>query len=308
MKRALAVSLLLLLGVASLFVGPAPFSYEILMDIRLPRVVMALVEGAALGMSGALYQMVLRNPLADGFTTGVSSSCALGAVLAIALGLPFGAVAVISFAFGMGGLFLVYLLSRRDGVIEPVTMVLAGIVLNIVASSFIGLVKFICEESISSLVFWLMGSVYLLDFWKVLVVVALVLLSSGLLLRDLYAFNLLALDDYSAFSSGVDVSRLRTKGFVVATLLVAATVSVSGIIAFVGLMVPHLVRGTVGSDAGSVLFYSGVGGGGLLLLADTLSRSLLVGGSEVPVGVITSFMGGVFFLWLMFRRSRDGWG
>ncbi len=310
--RLLWLSGLVLVMVVSLLLGSVlvnPFKaggLSFLVELRLPRVLAASVNGAMLGLSGALYQMTLRNPLADGFTTGAASSCALGAVVAISLGFPALFVGVFALATGLLGLFLVYVLSMRSEVVEPVTMVLAGIVVNIISSSAISLLKFVFEESVLSVVFWLMGSITLLGWGKIAIMYAVFFSVYLLVLKDAYSINLISMDGVSALATGVDVAHMRRRLFFLATSLVAFSVSFCGVIAFVGLMVPHIVRRFAGSDASGLIFYSSVGGALLLVAADTASRTLLLGGAELPVGVITSLLGGAFFLYLLFS-NREAW-
>ncbi|WP_068548703.1 FecCD family ABC transporter permease [Thermosulfidibacter takaii] len=306
----LVVVFLFSLIAGSVWINPFhinPESVDILINLRLPRAFMAFLVGGMLALSGTLYQQLLRNPLADGFTTGAASCCALGAVLAISLGLPALAVGLFALVFGMVGFWLVYLLSMRGSYVEPVTMILAGIVLNIVASSFISFMKFLNEESVLSVVFWLMGSLEFVGWGKVLIELAIFVLSLLVVLRYSYALDVMALDDVSAFSTGVNVNFLRKYLFFWATLLVAFSVAFTGVIAFVGLIVPHAVRALVGARSRNVLVFSALGGGTLLMVADAVSRSLLVGGGEMPVGVITSLTGGGFFLYLLFRRKKEVW-
>jgi iron complex transport system permease protein len=304
------VVFLFCLMAGSVWINPlhmGPTSLDIVVNLRLPRVVMAFLVGGMLALSGALYQQLLRNPLADGFTTGAASCCALGAVVAISLGLPAVAVGMFALASGMAGFWFVYLLSMRGSYVEPVTMILAGIVLNIVASSFISFIKFLNEESVLSVVFWLMGSLEFVGWGKVLIELAILVLSLLVMLRYSYALDVMALDDASAFSTGVNVNFLRKYLFFWATLLVAFSVAFTGVIAFIGLIVPHAVRVLVGVRSRNVLIFSALGGGMLLMVADAVSRSLLVGGGEMPVGIITSLTGGGFFLYLLFRKKKGVW-
>ncbi len=278
----------------------------LLFSIRLPRVLMATSVGALLGLSGAVYQMVLRNPLADGFTVGAASSCALGAVFAISFGAPLFMVGFSALVFGLLGFSVVYFLSMRGDFVEPVTMVLAGIVVNIIASSAMSFLKFLKEESVLSVVFWMMGFISFVGWKKVLCEVVVLILVLLAVFRKAGALDVLCFDEASAFSTGVDVAAMRRYFFFWATLMVAFSVAFTGVIAFVGLIVPHVARALVGADAKRVLISSCYGGALLLLLSDALSRSILIGGGELPVGIITSFCGGGFFLYLLMKR-RSYW-
>jgi len=277
---------------------------DILLELRLPRVLFSAVIGAMLALSGSVYQLTLRNPLADSFTTGTASSAALGAVVGIACGLPVALVPLLALFTGLGGLLLVYRLSVKAGVINPVTMILAGVVVNIVASAVISFSKFYFEESLSSIVFWLMGGFFVVD-WPRLFICALLLFFCFILLqRNALQLNLLAFDEASARTMGVNVARLRALSFFLATLLVAVAVSHTGIIGFVGLITPHMARSLYGSDMKHNLTASTLLGALLLMLADAGARSIIPGGAELPVGIVTALLGGVFFLYLL-RTRRD---
>ncbi len=311
MRKTLLIALVLaffcaLMAGAS-FVDPfSPMGFAVIKEVRLPKVVLALANGALLGASGALYQIVLRNPLADGFTTGTASSCALGAVLAISLGLPFCFVPALAVVTGALGFAFVYLISMRGGTVEPVTLILAGIVVNVVASSTISLLKFLFEGSVLSVVFWLMGGIPLIDWGKILAVLGAFLFCFLFAYRKAALLDVLSFDDYTALSLGADVVWARRAFFAVATVMVAFSVSFCGIIAFVGLIAPHIARRLFGASAGDVLLFSSVIGALILVSADALSRSLLLKGAEIPVGVLTSIMGGGFFLYLLLTRGRYG--
>jgi iron complex transport system permease protein len=229
-------------------------------------------------------------------------------VLAIALGLPVVLVSPFALITGLAGLLGVYKLASSKGrVISPVTMILAGVVLNIVASSVIGFTKFYFEESLSSIVFWLMGGFFIVSWQKI---------SSGLaVLVVAYAYfhiranrlNLLAMDEYSAETSGVNVKAERMAAFVLSTLLVAVAVSFSGLIGFVGLIVPHIARSFFGSDMRVNIYFSAVFGGLLMVVSDAVARSIIPGGTELPVGIITAILGGFFFLYMLKKRSAQVW-
>jgi len=285
----------------------SPVERDILFGLRLPRVLFSAVIGAMLGLSGSVYQLTLKNPLADSFTTGAASSSALGAVLAIAFGLPVALVPIAALVTGLVGLMTVYRLSKTNGVINPVTMILAGVVMNIVASAVISFAKYFFEDSLSSIVFWLMGGFFVVDWGKLILCSVVLLIAYLLFAGRALQLNMLALDEHSAQSLGVNVDRLRTVAFVVATALVAVAVSHTGIIGFVGLIVPHVSRSLFGSDMKQNLFFSSLLGALLLVLADAASRSIIPGGAELPVGIITALLGGIFFLYLLQTRRERFW-
>jgi iron complex transport system permease protein len=260
-----------------------------------------------LGLSGSVYQLVLRNPLADSFTTGAASSAALGAVIAIALGLPAHLASPVALFTGLGGLMLVYSVSYRRSGISPITMILAGVVLNIVASSVIGFVKFFFEESLTSIVFWLMGGFYMITWAKTAFAASVLILCTAYFVFRARPLNILALDEMSAETSGVNVRSERMRAFVFSTALVAVSVSFTGLIGFVGLIVPHIARSFYGSDVRQGIFYSSVFGALLMITADAVARTVIPNGAELPVGIVTAVLGGMFFFYILRSRQAEIW-
>lgn len=279
----------------------------ILINIRIPRAVFAISAGAILGLSGSVFQLVLKNPLADSFTTGTASCSALGAVAGIALGLPLFLIPPVAAVCGILGLFAVYSLSMSRGTVNPVTMILAGIVVNIIASSGIGFIKFMFEDSLSSIVFWLMGGFFSADYVKISVLSSVFAIGFIYFLSQGRMLNLLALDEFTAMSSGINVKKIRRTAFIISTIMVAVTVSYTGLIGFVGLIVPHIARSMFGSSMSDNIFYSSVFGAVMLLVGDILSRVIIPGGSELPVGIITAVLGGGFFLYLLKTKRERLW-
>ncbi len=282
----------------------------VVFDIRLSRICLAALVGMALAVAGTVFQGILRNPLADPFTLGVSTGAAFGASLALFLGLGaqtffgLGLLPLGALAGALVALFAVIALGRINGQLRRDTMVLAGIVVATFLSALISLVKSLNEESVASIVFWVMGSfqgrgwAHVVFLWPYLV--------TGLLIVGLYSreLDLLAMGDTQARQLGVASDRVRLRLMIGASLLTAGAVSVSGVIGFVGLVMPHLVRMTVGAEHRRLLLLAGLLGGMALLWSDVLARSLLPGGEELPVGVVTALMGGPFFCFLLKRQSR----
>lgn len=280
----------------------------VVLELRLSRALLAWCCGGALAVAGAVYQGLLRNPLADPFTLGVSGGAACGASLALAFGLGgtlIGLPGVPLAAFAGAALALagVLLLGRLAGGLRRETLVLAGMVVSTFLAACISLIKALNEDSVSSIVFWLMGS-FQGRGWRELALCAPWLLA-GILLVALYAreLDLLALGEEQAAQLGVRVARARLALLLGASVLSAAAVAVAGIIGFVGLVVPHLVRLAAGLPARLLLPASLFTGGMLLLWSDVLARSILQGGAELPVGVVTALLGGPFFCWLLGARS-----
>ena len=299
----------------SMLIGPhwinpldmSKIEISILTELRVPRVLFSAIIGAMLGLSGSVYQLTLKNPLADSFTTGAASSSALGAVLAISIGMPVELISVFAFATGISGLLIVYRMSLTAGKINPVTMILAGVVMNIIASAIISFSKYYFEDSLNSIVYWLMGGIFMVTWARLSVCVVLFVLVFIYFNRNAMKLNVLALDEHSAQSMGINVQQLRTIVFVLSTLLVAVAVSFSGIIGFVGLIVPHISRSLFGSDMKNNIFYSSLFGAFLLTISDTLSRVIIPGGAELPVGILTALFGGLFFFYLLKRRREHFW-
>ncbi len=282
----------------------------VVFDIRFSRVLLSMLVGLCLAVAGAVFQGILRNPLADPFTIGVSTGAAFGASLAIFLGLGskpflgFGLLPAAALGGALAALSAVIALGRIDGQLRRDTMILAGIVVATFLSALISLLKSLDEESVVSIVFWVMGSFQGRGWTHTLF--ALPYAAAGLALIWLHSreLDILAMGDLQAVQVGVDLERVRLILLVGASLLTAAAVSVSGVIGFVGLVVPHLVRMTVGAEHRRLLPLAGLLGAIALLWSDVLARILLPGGEELPVGVVTALMGGPFFCVLLKRHKR----
>jgi iron complex transport system permease protein len=281
--------------------------------IRVPRILLAAFVGASLALAGAVMQGVFRNPLADPSLIGVSSGAALGAVVAILLGMslagPFSLPAA-AFAGGLLATLAVYRLARHQGRVEVVTLVLTGIAVNAIAGAGIGLGTFLADDrQLRTIVFWSLGSVGGAS-WPTLLA-ALPGMALGLLVLPFFgrALNVLVLGDREARHLGLDTERLRFVLVTLAALATGAGVAVAGIIGFVGLVTPHVVRLLAGPDHRVLLPASALAGAVLLLLADLVSRTVVVP-RELPLGVVTALAGGPFFLWLVqrTRAAHGGWG
>lgn len=277
--------------------------------VRLPRVIMAALVGASLASVGAALQSLFRNPLAEPFTLGVSGGAALGAGIAIVLGLGIRVAGVpiiflAAFAGSLLAVFVVYRLARTGAVVLPGALLLSGVVMNFCASAGVLLLQYIASSSQSlQILRWLMGSLDVVGFdliWRVLIFLIpawLVLIAHA---NDLH---LLAIGEESAASLGVNVRRTERIVYVVSSLIVGVTVSIGGTIGFVGLIVPHIARLLFGQDVRVLLPTSFLLGAAFLVLADSLAR-VVVSPSELPVGVVTALAGGPVFLWLLRNRRR----
>jgi len=282
-------------------------SRTIIMDIRLPRIAMGLAAGGALAVAGTAFQSLLRNPLADPYILGVSGGAALGGVLAITLKQASfsGAVQLYSFAGALATIFFVYYISRINGSIPKYKMLLAGVIVNSFLSALIMLVLSISSpDQIGSALFWLMGDLGRAS-WKGVIMVLPYLISGGAVLYLMSKeMNLLLLGEERAIELGVNIERAKVILFVASSLITGAVVSVCGLIGFVGLIVPHGARLIWGADHRYLIPASLLMGGGFLLLADTLARTV-ISPIELPVGVITAIMGAPVFVYLMKRRLHE---
>ena len=305
-------SLLRAIGVANPWAPDDTVVESSLWVVRFPRIVMAVVVGAALATAGAVMQAIFGNPLAEPGVVGVSSGAALGAAVAISLGLTaFGdyGIAVLAFLGGLGATLLVYFVSRANGRTEVVTLLLTGIAVNAFAGAGLAFVLFSTSTANrEQIVFWQLGSLNG-SLWREVLIVAVVAVA-GVVLAVLLGprYDLLALGERNARHLGLDVERLRLVSIVVVALLTGVGVAFVGIIAFVGLVVPHVIRMLLGPRHRSLIVFSAFGGAVLMLAADLLARTI-VSGAELPIGMLTSLVGGPFFFFLLWRQRRrsGGW-
>lgn len=275
-------------------------------QIRLPRILSAAGTGFGLGAAGAVFQGVLLNPLADPFTLGVSSGAAFGAALCLVLGLTlFGAATLPLFAFIGAALTLAAVLwiARGDTSRSPSTLVLAGVITASILSAGLSFLKYMADERVSTLIFWLMGSFAGSGWTQAITVWAASLTGLFCCLWFARDLNVMSLGGRTAASLGVNPARVRLFLLMAASFVSAVCVASAGIIGFVGLVVPHLVRLLSGPDNRVLLPASALAGAVLLLAADTLTRAVLP--HEVPIGVLTALIGGPVFCWL-FRKRHAG--
>jgi iron complex transport system permease protein len=281
--------------------------------VRLPRVLLALLAGAGLACAGVMMQALFRNPLADPALIGVSAGAALGAVCVIVLGatvlrglsgvLGAWTLPVAAFCGALATTALVFRLSRRDGAVDPTTMLLCGIAVNALTGAGIGLLTYVAtDEQLRNLTFWSLGSLGAAS-WSTLVGAAPAVLVAAAFAPWLAPrLNALLLGESEALNLGVDVEALKRTVVVLTAAAAGAVVAVSGVIGFVGLVAPHMARMLVGPDHRWVLPLSALIGASLLTLADLVARTA-VRPAELPIGILTAFVGAPFFLWLLGRRS-----
>jgi iron complex transport system permease protein len=279
----------------------------ILMSVRIPRVVMAAVVGAILAGVGAGLQALVRNPLAEGGILGISGGAATGAIAALIIfaNSEYSDLIVPAAAFGAAifSTFAVYRLAIRNGQLDPLTLLLMGVIFN----AFWGAMIMFINSAVNffyahSIMFWLMGSFEAVTWSEVLIVSTLGGAGFCVLMFHARDLNLLSLGDESAAELGVDVDRVRRRVFLATSVMIGAAVSVSGVISFVGLIVPHLIRLTFGADHRQLIPASLIGGAAFMVTADLVARTTIAP-AEIPVGAITALCGGPFFI-LLLRRSR----
>ncbi|WP_062520132.1 FecCD family ABC transporter permease [Demequina silvatica] len=298
------------LGVHTAWAPADDVTTQALWQIRFPRVAMSVLVGAALAVAGAVMQAIFGNPLAEPGVVGVSSGAALGAALAIVSGAALGSVASVAglaFAGGVGVTLLVYAMARSNGRTEVVTLLLTGIAVNAFAGAGLALLLFVGDSAArEQIVFWQLGSLNGSRWNEVAVVAVLTAVGVAIALALAARYDLLALGERTAAHLGVRVERLRIVSILVVAVLTGAAVAYAGIIAFVGLVVPHLMRMVLGPAHRGLILASALGGAVLLTYADVAARTL-ISGAELPIGLLTSLVGGPFFFWLLRRaRSRAG--
>jgi iron complex transport system permease protein len=317
----LGVALIVVCALAALFgsgsisliralTQPTSPDHAILFAARLPRVLMGAAVGATLAAVGAALQALVRNPLAEGGTLGISSGAAFGAIIALVLSYRFGGgtaiVPVAGFIAALISTLAVYRLGQMHGRLEPFSLLLVGVIFNTFWSALILLVNSVVNlYQTRSILFWLVGSLEAPTYYEIAAVA--VFGAAGLLWLLWHArdMNLLSLGDEAARDLGVDVDRVRRSIFIATSLMIGAAVSVSGMIGFVGLIVPHMLRLAFGADHRLLLPASAVAGAIFLVAADLAARVLIAPG-ELPVGVITALCGGPFFIYLLRREGHQG--
>ena len=284
-------------------------AHAIVWKLRLPRIVMAILVGCGLALSGTVFQAILRNPLASPYTLGIASSAGFGAVTAIVFGGRFYSEYLIAgnaFFFALLSSFLILGIARLRGS-TPETMILAGIAIMFLFSSLSSLFQYMgTVEEVHEIVFWFFGSLSKIGWKEIGLASVMILFPIPILLRWSWDFNLLAAGDESAKALGVNTTRVRMFGIIFASLITAAAICFTGVIGFIGLVAPHITRMVIGGDHWFLLPGSALVGSVLVLAADTLGRTLWAP-QVIPIGIVTSFIGVPFFFYLLIRRTREYW-
>ena len=276
--------------------------------VRLPRLLMVVLAGMGLALSGASLQGIFRNPLVGPHLVGVSSGASFGGVLAILLSLPAAGIVGLAFAFGMLSLVLVFALSRLAGRAGVLALVLAGVIVSAFFGALVGLTQHLAdpEAKLPGMVYWLMGSFAGADWNKVPVIGIPTVIAGSMLVLLKWRINLLSLGDTDAAALGVKVGTLRWAVLLLVSLIVSAQVSVSGGVGWVGLVIPHFARMLVGPDHRSLLPASALLGGIYLLVMDCLARNLTA--QEIPLGLLTALLGAPVFAYVFWKMQARGWG
>ncbi len=285
----------------------------IILDLRLPRIILAIIAGAGLAASGATMQGVLRNPLVSSYVLGISAAAGFGAALAIVFGVGvlsgFGSYLVIvnAFVFGVLAMLLVYCIARIRGM-STETVILAGVAIGFLFSALLSLIQYVApqHEAVSAIVFWLMGGLNSATWSSIIIVLPIVLLTIVLMMQQSWNINVMSMGEDVATSLGVNSKRVLGVNMVLETLATASIIAFTGVIGFVDLMAPHIARMLIGSDHRYLIPCSALVGGLLLLCSDTLAR-LIISPTELPVGIVTALLGVPFFIYILVSKRRQSW-
>ncbi|MBM3124626.1 MAG: iron ABC transporter permease [Chloroflexi bacterium] len=283
---------------------------SILWNIRLPRTVLVMLTGAALGISGASYQGLFRNPLADPYLIGVASGAGLGAVIAMSIQWPYSfwslfIVPLAAFLMALLTVSVVYFMARIGHTVPTTNLILAGVAISSFATSLTSFLMLRSTEEMRRALGWLLGGSIQIGWTSILAILPFLTIGTAVLLISGHALNLLQFGDDQAQQLGLNITRARGVILSAASLVTATAVSFSGIVGFVGLIVPHLMRMWTGVDYRRLLPLSLIGGASLLLIADVIARVVLAP-QEIPVGIVTALAGAPFFLWVLKRAKNQG--
>ncbi|MBN2851788.1 MAG: iron ABC transporter permease [Clostridia bacterium] len=281
---------------------------SILLTLRLPRILMALLVGSGLSMCGAVFQGIFKNPLADPYILGISSGASLGAAIAIAAGtqalfLGFGLISISAFIGAFIVMFLVYFIAKAGGKLITNTLILSGVAVSFMCQSFISLLIIASKENTTRIVFWTMGSMTSANYTKLLVMLPIIFLGFLLLMSFSKDINILSSGDETAVSIGINVNKVKLLLLSLCSLITALSVAFCGVIGFVGLIIPHAVRLISGPDHKNLIPLSALAGAIFLISCDTLAR-LLLAPTEIPIGAITAVFGAPFFIYLLVKSKR----
>lgn len=293
------------LGMADISEG----AIAIIWNVRLPRIILAFVTGGVLAICGAAYQGIFKNPMADPYILGVSSGAALGATIGIVMNFSSGflalnGTAILAFAGSFLTILIVYNISKVGRKVPVATLLLSGIAIGQTISALMSLLMIFNQEDLSHIMFWTMGSLNGKGWMQVIAILPYVAVGCIVMFTSVRELDIMLLGEETATQLGVDTERLKKKILLTSSLITAAVVSVTGIIGFVGLIIPHIVRMVTGPKHRVLMPFSLLFGGAFLILCDTLARTVM--GQEIPVGIITAAFGGPFFVYLLRKRKKGG--
>jgi iron complex transport system permease protein len=276
---------------------------QVIFEVRLPRVCLAIAVGGGLSVCGAVFQAILMNPLAEPYILGISSGAAFGAVLSLIIGVGIIITQIFSFAGAISVILLVFLFGKRFGELEPNVLLLSGVMIgSFFAAAILILVTFL-NESLRTAVFWLMGNLSTADSTTSYIILPVSMLICFCLILNGQKYNVLSLGSATAKQLGINTYFLRNSTYILSSLLVGILVSVSGIIGFVGLLVPHVCRMILGVDNRVVIPASFLAGSSFLVIADTIARTI-ISPAEIPVGAITALIGAPIFIYLLRKKFK----
>ncbi len=287
-------------------VSEGNMSEKIIMNIRAPRVLMALFTGAGLAISGVTFQGLFKNPMGDPFVLGVSSGAALGATIGLIFNLEknnYILITLLAFGGAVVTLMLVYNVARVGNKIPIEILLLSGIAISFLCNSLISLIMILKKEAMDKIIYWTLGSLNTSSYKQVLLIVPIVVLGSLFIYRRYKDLNILSIGEEDAYSLGVEVEKVKKELIIISSLIVAALVSVTGIIGFVGLIIPHIARMIVGSNHRELIPFSFILGALFLVVCDTISRVIIAPG-ELPVGAVTALLGAPYFIYLLWKKKR----
>jgi iron complex transport system permease protein len=283
----------------------------IIFMVRMPRIIMASLVGIGLSVVGASFQSLFKNPMADPYVLGISSGAALGAALAIVLKIPSPAaslsiITISAFAFAVVTTILVYYIAQVRGKVTTINLLLAGCAISFLISSIISIIMVFNQEEVNKIVFWMMGS-FNASSWNNICIVAPIVLIGTIVIYFFYRdFNLMLTGEDNAKSLGTNTEMLKKLIILISSMIIAVSVAFSGIIGFVGFLVPHMVRIVFGPNNKALIPFSALGGAVFLLFADTISRTIAVP-AELPVGAVTALIGAPYFIYLLIKmKKRSG--
>lgn len=279
---------------------------KIIFDIRLPRIILAAFVGLGLSVTGATFQGIFKNPMADPYVLGISSGAALGATISIIFRLDAsGDIFTSGFAFigAMLTIFIVYNIARVGNKLPTTTLLLAGIAINFFMSSLISISMILKREAMERIIYWTMGSFNTASYKQIMIVAPIIIVIAGIYYYNYRALNIISMGDEASYTLGVDAEKIKKKLIILSSIMIAVIVSVSGIIGFVGLIVPHIARIIVGANHREVIPFSAIIGALFLIICDTVARGIMPP-TELPVGAITSLFGAPYFIYLLWKKKK----